>query len=145
MKSLFSDNRIASILQYFRRTPAATVSILASRLNVSERTVRNDIKQINQELKGCAVIEGSQGQYSLRIFREDKFREIFSRIVQSDDFLNSPRNRMDYLFGKLMRAEEPVLTDELAYEMNVGRTTLVSDLKKLRAELEKPVGSGAGQ
>ena len=136
MKSLFSDNRIASILQYFRRTPAATVSILASRLNVSERTVRNDIKQINQELKGCAVIEGSQGQYSLRIFREDKFREIFSRIVQSDDFLNSPRNRMDYLFGKLMRAEEPVLTDELAYEMNVGRTTLVSDLKKLRAELE---------
>ena len=35
-----------------------------------------------------------------------------------------------------MRADEPLLTDELAYEMNVGRTTLVSDLKKLRDELD---------
>ena len=34
-----------------------------------------------------------------------------------------------------MRADEPLLTDELAYEMNVGRSTLISDLKKLREEI----------
>ena len=43
---------------------------------------------------------------------------------------------MDYIFGRLMRAEAPLLTDELAYEMNVGRSTLVSDLKRLRTALE---------
>ena len=42
---------------------------------------------------------------------------------------------MDYIFGRLMRSKQPLLTDELAYEMNIGRTTLVSDLKKLRAAL----------
>lgn len=135
MKSLFSDNRIATMLHYFHRTPVTTVSTLASRLGVSERTVRNDIKQINEELKGCAVIEGVQGKYSLRIFHADRFHRIVSQMMQEDDFLNSSRNRMDYLFGKLMRSEEPLLTDELAYEMNVGRTTLVSDLKKLRTEI----------
>lgn len=136
MKSLFSDNRIANMLQFFRKTPVITVSTLASKLDVSERTVRNDIKQLNHELNGCAVIEGGQGKYSLRIFDADRFREIFAQLIETDDFLNSSRNRMDYIFGKLMRSEEPLLTDELAYEMNVGRTTLVSDLKKLRTEIE---------
>ena len=132
MKSVFGDNRISLILQYFRKTPVTTVSTLASRLGVSDRTIRNDIKPLNQELKECAVIEGVQGKYSLRIFQANRFREIYSDIIQSDEFMNSSRNRMDYIFGKLMCSEEPLLTDELAYEMNIGRTTLVSDLKKLR-------------
>lgn len=33
-----------------------------------------------------------------------------------------------------MRAMEPVLTDDIAYEMNIGRSTLISDLKKLRPD-----------
>ncbi|MCD8355840.1 MAG: BglG family transcription antiterminator [Clostridia bacterium] len=137
MKSLFYDNRIANILQLLRKTPEITVSVLASRLGVSERTVRNDIKQINQELQDCAVIDGVQGKYSLRIFQQERFREIFSQMIQADEFLNSSQNRMDYMFGRLMRSDEPLLTDELAYEMNVGRTTLMSDLKKLREEIEE--------
>ena len=136
MKSLFNDNRMANMLQFFRKNPVITVSTLASKLDVSERTVRNDIKQLNQELRSCAVIEGEQGKYSLRIFDADRFRERFARLIETDEFLNSARNRMDYAFGKLMRSEEPLLTDELAYEMNIGRTTLVGDIKKLRAEIE---------
>ncbi len=124
------------MLQLLRKTPEITVSALASRLDVSERTVRNDIKQINQILDDCAIIDGIQGKYVLRIFQEERFRERFSEIIQADEFLNSSRNRMDYIFGRLMRSDEPLLTDELAYEMNIGRTTLVSDLKKLREEIE---------
>ena len=41
------------------------------------------------------------------------------------------------MFLKLMRAMEPVLTDDIAYEMNIGRSTLISDLKKLRQTMEK--------
>lgn len=41
------------------------------------------------------------------------------------------------IFAKLMRAMEPVLTDDIAYEMNIGRSTLISDLKKLRQTMEK--------
>ena len=128
MKSLFGDNRVANLLMQLNKTPVITVSDLASRLNVSERTIRNDIKQINQELQDCAVIEGTGGKYSLRVFQQDRFMQMLTEMMQTDDFMNSSRNRMDYLFGKLMRAEHPVLTDDLAYEMNVGRTTLMSDL-----------------
>lgn len=136
MKGLFCDNRMAVVLQYFRKTPVIKISALASALGVSERTIRNDIKQINQQLKGSASIDGIQGRYSLHIFQTDVFREIYSGIIQTEEFLNSPQNREYYIFGKLMRAEGPMLADELAYEMNIGRTTFMNDLKKLRTTIE---------
>lgn len=136
MKSVFGDNRIADILQFFCRNPVVMPGILAVKLNVSERTIRNDIKQINSELKDCAVIEGTQGKYALRIYDNEGFHKVCVRLMEVDEFLNSPHNRMDYMFGRLMRSREPLLTDDLAYEMNVSRTTMLNDLKKLRGEIE---------
>ena len=137
MKSLFNDNRRANILILLRKTQAVSLEMIVSALNVGERTIRNDIKQINEEMDGCASIEHMKGKYILRIFHEEKFRKKFSELIHEETLLNSSKNRRDYIFAKLMRAEEMVLTDELAYEMNVGRTTMVSDLKKLRADLEE--------
>ena len=137
MKSLFGDNRLANLLHLFRNTQTLSVTNMAAKLNVSDRTIRNDIKQLNQMLKGCALIDGTQGRYSLRVFDAEGFRAAAAELSEEDDFLNSPRNRMDYLFGKLMRSDLPVITDDLAYEMSIGRTTLMGDLKKLRSELEE--------
>jgi lichenan operon transcriptional antiterminator len=137
MKSLFGDNRLANLLQLFHNTQTLSVTNMAAKLNVSDRTIRNDIKQLNQMLRGCALIDGTQGRYSLRVFDAEGFQAAAAQLSQEDDFLNSPRNRMDYLFGKLMRSDLPVITDDLAYEMSIGRTTLMGDLKKLRSELEE--------
>lgn len=134
---MYGDNRTSQILQCFRKTPVITVSTLAAKFQVSERTIRNDIKQLNQELGGIASIEGQKGQYGLHIFSAEEFQKVYAKLSETDAFLNSPRNRMDYAFGRLIRSEEPILTDELAYEMNVGRTTLIGDLKKLREEVSE--------
>lgn len=136
MKSLFGDNRLANLLHLFHNTQMMSVNIMAAKLSVSERTIRNDIKQLEQLLEGCAVIEGTQGKYSLRVYDQNRFQKVYEELTQADEFLNSAQNRMDYLFGRLMRADMPILTDDIAYEMSVGRTTLVGDLKKLRTELE---------
>ncbi|MBQ9062813.1 MAG: PRD domain-containing protein [Eubacterium sp.] len=136
MKSLFSDNRLAVLLQQFRNTQSLSVNSLAARLEVSDRTIRNDIKQLNETLNGCALIDGQKGYYSLRVFDPEQFQHVVDEISEADDFLNSPRNRMDFMFGRLMRADAPLLTDDLAYEMSIGRTTLIGDLKKLRTEVE---------
>ena len=136
MKSLFGDNRLANMLHLFQNMQTMSVKSLAAKLDVSDRTIRNDIKVLNGALGDCAVIEGEHGRYTLKVFDERGFRAVASSMDEADDFLNSPRNRMDYMFGKLMRADAPLLTDDLAYEMSVGRTTLTSDLKRLRQELE---------
>ena len=135
MKGLFNDNRPATILHMFQSVQDMTVHDMATRLGVSDRTIRNDIKALNKTLAGSASIEGKRGRYALRVFDETRFLEILADVCKSDDLLNSSRNRMDYLFGRLMRANMPLIIDDLAYEMSVGRTTLVGDLKKLREEL----------
>ena len=130
------ENRIASILLAFCRVHTLSAGELAERLEVSERTVRNDIKQLNEDLKGCAAVESAQGRYTLHVYDGAAFHDARARLTKSDERFNSPRNRMDYIFGRLMRAEAPLLTDDLAYEMSIGRSTFTGDLKKLRAELE---------
>ena len=130
------DNRITNILLAFSRARTLSAGELAERLEVSERTIRNDIKQLNEELKGCAAVETVQGRWTLHVYDAEAFRAARNRLTESDERFNSPRNRMDYIFGRLVRAEVPVLTDDLAYEMSIGRSTLTGDLKKLRGELE---------
>ena len=136
MNNLFGDNRTAGILHLFRETPTLTAAALASFLGVSERTVRNDLHLLNAELKGCASIDSEQGKFTLRVYDVEAFRAACARLLETDRFLNSPRNRMDYIFGKLMRADSPLNADELAYEMSVSRGTLANDLKRLRADAE---------
>lgn len=131
-----TDNRLAYILLTLCSTPAASPGVLAERLRVSERTVSNHMKQLEGELKDCATIRSSQGKYTLHIFDAERFRSVRARILAEESGFNSPGGRMDYVFGRLVRSQVPLLTDELAYEMNMGRSTLVSDLKRLRAALE---------
>ena len=51
MKSLFSDNRLANMLHLFHNTQTMSVNNMAAKLRVSDRTIRNDIKQLNQTLR----------------------------------------------------------------------------------------------
>ena len=132
----FTDNRAADILQILGHKSGVTVASMAQKLSVSERTIRNDIRQLNEDLGGSAAVEGNQGRYSLRIFDSEQYKRAFEKICNIDGIFGTPRGRQTYVFGELMRADAPLLTDELAYEMNVGRTTLISDLKKLREEIE---------
>lgn len=136
MGNLSNENRSIYVLQMLHKSQMVSISTLASKLNVSERTIRNDMKQLNAMLQHCAVIEGKKGQYILRIFDGLQFKKVVQELENTSDFLNTVQNRMDYMFEKLMHTEEPVLADELAYEMNVARTTLMHDLKKLRMQLE---------
>lgn len=144
MKDLLNENRCVYILKVLHKTPMIAISTLASKLNVSERTIRNDIKQLNVMLQNCAAIESKRGQYMLQVFDGAKFEIVFEEFTNSNELLNVTQNRLDYIFEKLMHAEEPVLAEELAYEMNVGRTTLMHDLKKLRMQLEPYFLSIAG-
>ncbi len=44
-----------------------------------------------------------------------------------DDFFNSPKKRMAYVINRLMNDKNPVLTEDLAFEMSIRRTTLIGD------------------
>ena len=135
---LFNDeNRISSILKNIEMQSVCSIDKIAGKLNVSAKTIRNDIKELNYLLGGYALISMNKGECKLIVFDQRGFMEIRNKIFQQKDFFNSPQTRMAYLFWQLMNAKEPYLTDDLSEEMKVGRTTAISDLNKLRKIIDK--------
>ena len=130
------DNRLANLLSYLEFKKAATLEELAERLHVTTKTIRSDIRELNGMLEGSGVIEGVGGKYRLFQLNPAYFKECRDRIYANDEYMNSPVRRYAYIMDKLLHADKPYLTEELAYEMNVGRTTVIGDLKRLRSMLD---------
>lgn len=130
------DNRLANLLSYIEFKKAVSLDELAERMHVTTKTIRNDIKELNGMLEGSGVIEGFGGKYRLYMLNHEYFMQCRDKIYMHDEYMNSPTKRYAYIINKLLHQETPYLTEELAYEMNVGRTTVTGDLKRLRAMLE---------
>ena len=130
------DNRLANLLSYIEFKKAVTLEELADRMHVTTKTIRNDIKELNGMLEGSGVIEGFGGKYRLYLLNQEYFRKCRDKIYMHDEYMNSPAKRYAYIMDQLLHADKPYLTEELAYEMNVGRTTVNGDLKRLRTMLE---------
>lgn len=138
MKQLFNnENRISVILKNIEMQSVCSVESLAAKLDVSQKTIRNDIKELNCLLGGYACIGNNKGICKLIVFAPKGFTEIRNKIYKQEDLFNSSHTRMAYMFWQLMHAEEPYLTDDLSEEMKVARTTTISDLNRLRKAIEK--------
>ena len=138
MKQLFNnENRTAVILRNIEMQSVCSVESLAAKLDVSQKTIRNDIKELNCLLGGYACISNNKGTCKLIVFAPKGFTEIRNKIYKQEDLFNSSHTRMAYMFWQLMHAEEPYLTDDLSEEMKVARTTTIGALNRLRKVIEK--------
>ena len=137
MKLFNNENRIATILKSIEMQSACSVETLATKLDVSQKTIRNDIKELNCLLGGYACISNNKGECKLIVFTPNGYKEIRDKICAQNDFFNSSQIRMAYMFWQLIHAKEPYLTDDLSEEMKVARTTTISDLNRLRKVIEK--------
>lgn len=137
MNSTSEGNRLCRILRIIEQSNLTTAQSIADKLGVSTKTVKNEIKELNKLLKGYGLIDIKQGKYVLYIIDQKNFDKASQALRIQDDFFNSQQNRMSYILYRLMNSNTPYLTDELAEEMNIGRTTFVGDLKKLRSKVEK--------
>ena len=137
MKLFNNENRIAEILKNIEMQSVCSVESLAAKLDVSSKTIRNDIKELNCLLGGYAYISNNKGECKLIVFTPYGYSEIRNKICTQDDIFNSSQTRMAYMFWQLMHAKEPYLTDDLSEEMKVARTTTISDLNRLRKAIDK--------
>ena len=136
MMSRTPDSRIAQILDIMELRKTARLESLADKLNVGTKTIKNDIKELNQLLEGSAWIESLSGRYAFFVLDDKEFQKKKLIIYSQNDYMNSPTKRYGYILNRLMHQEGAVLIDDLADEICVGRTTINGDLKKLREMLK---------
>ncbi|MFF5400397.1 BglG family transcription antiterminator [Peribacillus butanolivorans] len=137
MSALSMDDRVVQIIELTRMKRYCSLDYLAETIGVSTRTIRNYIKQLNSDLNGIAALENEKGKgYRLDIEEEQLFEDLIGKINSEKNLQDSPQRRIAFIINRLINSYETNTLDELAFAMNIGRTTLVNELKKAAVSLE---------
>ncbi|SFD66514.1 transcriptional antiterminator, BglG family [Bacillus sp. OV194] len=137
MSELIMDERVVRILEILQKNTYCSLGDLAEAMGVSTRTIRNDIKQFNQDLSGTASLVNERGKgYWLDIINESLFLPLIEKNKSGIGLFDSPNQRIAFIIDRLINSEENYTLDDLAFEMHIGRTTLVNELKKASVSLE---------
>jgi len=124
--------RAATILTQLETCLSAAPEALARRLGVGVRTVATEVAALNQSLGRSGSVRLADGRYRLLVVDAEAFREIRDRITGEQESFNDPERRSAFILARLTRSDVPVTTEELAAEMNVGRSTVSGDIASLR-------------
>jgi lichenan operon transcriptional antiterminator len=137
MSDLMMEDRVVQVIELVRKKKYSSLDYLAETIGVSTRTIRNTIKQLNSDLNGIAVIENEKGKgYCLKIEDEKLFEDLIGRIYSEKGLHDSPQRRIAFIIDRLIKSDETNTLDELAFAMNIGRTTLINEIKKATVALE---------
>ncbi len=106
---------------------------LGAKLGVSERTIRNDINEINEKLEpyGIRVIPSFGKGYSLSVRDWSVFPELFS---EKENFA-SRDDRILTMLKRLIRFDDWYSLGDLEDDMFVSRTTLEHDLRLMKDQV----------
>lgn len=124
--------RQRKILRYLNEFgDCMTGSDLSQRLQISSRTIRSDIAEINRCIPPeIAQIQASRGSgYRLVIHNRDEFH----RYISTGLNLLTREDRSRHLLIALLWATEPLNLEQLEDEMFVSRTTLEGDIRWLQS------------
>ncbi|NRT74174.1 BglG family transcription antiterminator [Clostridium beijerinckii] len=143
------SKRIANILKLLLESKKPLTSEEISKfLGVSSRTVRSDIKALNDLLRkngGIINSEKSKG-YTLLVSNKILFNKFEDENVEKDDKhllevkVSTPEERISYIITKLLLNalnDRQITQMDLAEEMFISLSTLKNDLKEVEKKLAK--------
>ena len=139
---MFQYSRLNIIFNYIQKNEYTSVSQLQSLLNITDRTIRNDIQSINETLekKGALVkLKRSYGYYISVLDQEsyDGFIEKFKSTDTGVMELDSSEDRIKFLLRKLLFSNEYISMDELADSVYISKNTLNKYIKTIKSIVAK--------
>ncbi|MBM7692123.1 lichenan operon transcriptional antiterminator [Peribacillus deserti] len=116
---------------------------LAAAIEVTSRTIRNDMKELDTILsEHGGTIRSKRGTgYQLLIENEQSFlhflKENFQKNPERDDNIPSlPEERVQYLIRRLLLSDQYVKLENLADEMFISKSTIQNDLRDVKKLLD---------
>lgn len=120
-----------------RRENDYTISTLAAKFEVSERTIRNDIKDINDYLKEQEIKPIRFGSNGLIVMEEDISQA--GETTQQEDFYTyklSKEERRMLTAAILINTKDHITLSQIADMLYVSRATIINDLDEVKRMLE---------
>ncbi|WP_083588916.1 BglG family transcription antiterminator [Clostridium sp. Marseille-P3244] len=133
------NERQCNILTMLETGQELNVETLMDQFAVTERTIRNDIRDLNSELpEGTKVNIVDGGRIS--VSTKDDFSSIVARLADQSDYYHyrlSARERRTILTLILLYSSHYVTMAELADKLFVSKNTIVSETENLKEIFER--------
>ncbi|ODA08197.1 PTS sugar transporter [Paenibacillus peoriae] len=141
---LFSKRQKEILLYLISSNHPVTAAWISKELNVSDRTIRNDLKYI--QIKSAPMglnLELIRGKgYDIKITDKDLFNQNFNdltndKLSHSTIDFSEQDNRVIYLLSRFLLENRYIKLVTIEEEMFVSKSTIQNDLKEVRKILEK--------
>lgn len=133
------DKRLIDLFENLSRDKYQSALYLSKALEVSDKTIRKLIKQLNEIIQySGASIEVKHGYgYRLSIEDEEMFKNYLKREFKekASEIPNTSEERIEYIKEYLLKSDDYIKLDELSEELYISRKTITNELKKIEQEL----------
>ncbi len=126
------------ILDCLHEDTYTTALSIGETLNVTDRTVRSEMKQLADELEKYGAELVSKPKYGYRIQVKD--RERFNQLIHHQEEVSlpdTPQQRVQFILEYLLAHDEYVKIEELCDLLYLSQSSISQDLKLVREILEK--------
>lgn len=127
------NNRHQQLLSLLKQDGYTTSEQMAQSLNVSSRTIRNDLSSMRDHIKNYGARIEMKKHYGYRIIINDM--SLFSNYINDFNPKKVPtdiNNRFLYILDLLLYTDEAIKIESIAEILYVSPSTLRNDLKKIR-------------
>lgn len=137
---MFQNSRLNELLEYFlAHKECLSSDKLIKRFHISERTLRNDLRTINNELKKyhAQILTKRKEGYYLQL-DDPSITAFLEKSVKADsDTLDSVDKRINHLIIKMLYTNNYLNQDDLADEVFVSTYTVINYIKTIRSILSR--------
>ena len=126
-----------AILNLLHEDSYVTGKSLSEHLNVSEKTIRSRIKELNDSLNDSGARIDAKPKFGYRLEISDK--ALFESVSQNPLTIDVPQTiaeRIRYIICELIEKNNYIKIDDFAEELFVSRNIISSDLKKAESILK---------
>jgi lichenan operon transcriptional antiterminator len=139
-----NDRQKEIIKELVSNDEPVTSDYLSKMVGVTPRTIRNDIRALNLELKKIGIkIEAVRGVgYFISPKLDHKDKELIEELFQLNEQQGShvpisPEERVIYILKSIIMADDYITIEQLANQLFVSKSTVDNDLKKVEELLNK--------
>lgn len=132
------NQRITEIVRLINETEGIRISELAEQFQVSQRTIRNDLKEIN------SLLQSSQMQkltlrHGGQIIAPEGFEQLLPSVMPGDlyTYKLSREERKRVAAAILVSSSEFTTLNEIAEQLFVSRATIINDLDEIKAFVQE--------
>ena len=134
---MFQYKRLNMMFHHISKNEYTPVSNLQSLLSISDRTIRNDIQEINSILSayGAMVKLKRNYGYYIEVSDDKKYSEFLNTFKQHDNKrmnIDTSTERIKYILNVLLTSDDYISLDDLSETVFISKNTLNKYIKTIK-------------